>query len=91
MIAIESFRSILILLSIHEDKVLIYRFSGRIRTFNTVALLSYNLFSLQLRELFFQVSNILVLRGAYCFFNHFDEFVRVVPQQQFGCLKFLNH
>jgi hypothetical protein len=30
-----------------------------------------------------------VLRGA--FLNHFEEFVRVAPEQQFGFFKFLNH
>jgi hypothetical protein len=33
-------------------------------------------------------SNILVLRGAYCFFNQFDEFVQVAREQKFDFLCF---
>jgi hypothetical protein len=36
-----------------------------------------------------RISNILVLRGAYCFFSHFDDFHRVAPKQKFGYFKFL--
>jgi hypothetical protein len=46
-----------------------------------------NFFSFNLEPCSFQVSNILVLRGAYCFFNHFDVFVRVAPQQQLDCVE----
>jgi hypothetical protein len=34
----------------------------------------------------FQVSNILVRRGAY---RYFDEFIRVAPKQKFGFFKLL--
>jgi hypothetical protein len=44
----------------------------------------HNLISFQPDTCSIQVSNILVLRGAYCFINHFDEFVRVAPEEQFG-------
>jgi hypothetical protein len=60
-------------------------FLAELGLLSTVALLSYNFFPLN------PESNILVLRGTYCFFNHFDEFVRVAPEQQFSFLKFLNH
>jgi hypothetical protein len=40
---------------------------------------------------YFQVIIIWVLCGAYCFFNHFDEFVRVAPEQEFGFFRFLNY
>jgi hypothetical protein len=42
----------------------------------------HNFFSFNLELLLF--SKMLVLRSAWCYFSHFDEFLRVVPKQKFG-------
>jgi hypothetical protein len=47
--------------------------------------LEHSFYSFQPRHFSsFRVSNTLVLRGTYCFFSPFDEFLRVALKQKFG-------
>jgi zona occludens toxin (predicted ATPase) len=51
---------------------------------SNIVVRAITLFPFNLETCSLQDSNILVLRDVYRFFYHFDEFVRVAPEQQFS-------
>jgi hypothetical protein len=51
---------------------------------SAIAVRAITFFYFNLETSSIQVSNILVLRGACCFFSNFDEFIRVASKRKFG-------